>query len=220
MPREFQSGFDEWLARKDKQSVSHTTLSVLINNGDLLRQYRFASSSLVIDGVEYEPLLRRGFRIKSSLTRAADLGEVDLTNVDTELGKEFLGLGDALYGAEAVIGKYWKDLDSGAVFVKEFLVGPLIGLTVDENVAHLTATSEPYANINVGPTRIVDPACQWLFRQADTCGYAGSLLTCNLMINHINGCEGRHGGGTGNSLKRAKFGGFPFTNAASRFKVL
>lgn len=206
------------LARKDKQIESHTTLSIKIDNGDILRHYRFASAELVIDGATYAPQLRRGYRIKANLTRAADQGEVDLQNVDTELGREFLGLGLALYGAEAEIGRYWKDLLSGATFHKVFLVGPIVGLQVDENVVHLIATSEPYANISVGATRVIDPACQWLFRQADTCGYNGNFMTCNLMINHTDGCKGRHG--VTPTLERAKFGGDPFVNGNSRLKVL
>jgi hypothetical protein len=210
----------DFLARKDKRVETHSTLAVLINNGDILRNYYFASAKLTIDGNIYAPQLRRVSQIKSSLTRAADQGTVDLQNVDIEIGREFLSLGQALTGADTKIGRHWTDLDSGATWHKVFLTGVLIGLQIDENICQIAVVSEPYANISVGATRRVTSLCQWQFRNPNTCGYAGSLLTCNFMLNDTGGCEGRHGGGVGNSLKRAKFGGFAYINSSSRLKTI
>jgi hypothetical protein len=210
------AGFTEWIARKDKRAVSHTTLQVSIDNGDILRNYRFASAELMIDGSVYEPLLRKGSQIKSSLTRTADQATVELDNVDTELGREFLSIGQALYGAETKIGRFWRDLDSGAEFHKVLLTGVLVGLHIDENVVRLSAVSEPYANISVGATRRVTNLCQWQFRDPTTCGYNGSELICNFMLNNSGGCEGRHG----TPLKQAKFGGFAYLNSSSRLKTI
>jgi len=204
------------LKRKDKQIETHTTLQVKIDNGDILRNYYFASSTLTIAGNLFAPELKQGSQIKSSLTRASDRAVVELQNVDTDLGKEFLGLGNALIGADSKIGRYWKDLVSGAEFHKVLLTGQLTNMEFDENVARITVVSEPYANISVGAHRRVTNLCQWQFRQVNTCGYAGSLLTCNFMLNDNGGCEGRHGGGVGNSLKRAKFGGFAYLSSKSR----
>lgn len=220
MPRKMPAGLMALLARKDKRIESRTTLEVLIDNGDILRAYYLASAGLAFNGVNWQPLLKQGSQFKSSLTRAADQAAVELFNADTEIGKEFLGLGQALYGASAKIGRYWRDLDGGAEFHKVFLTGVVVGLSVDENVARLTAVSEPYANISVGASRRVTTLCQWQFRNPNTCGFAGSLLTCNFMLNHVDGCEGRHGGGVGDSLKRAKFGGMAFLNSKSRLTTL
>jgi phage-related protein len=100
------------------------------------------------------------------------------------------------------------------------LTGVLVGLEIDENAVRVTAVSEPYANLSVGATRRVTSLCQWQFRNPNTCGYAGSLLTCNFNLNSTGGCEGRHGGGVGASLKRAKFGGFAYLSSSSRLKTL
>jgi hypothetical protein len=85
-------GWDEIMAREDKRIESHSTLRLIIDNGDILRVWYLASARLTIDGVEYEPELRKSSRIKSSLTRAADSGSVEIQNVDTEIGREFLAL--------------------------------------------------------------------------------------------------------------------------------
>src|SRR5262245_37115090 len=220
MPRTMPAGLMTLLARKDKQIESHTTLQISIDNGDIIRNYYFASSSLSLTGQAYAPQLRQGSQIKSSITRASDQAAVEMHNVDTALGREFLSLGQALYGAGVKIGRYWRDLTSGAEFHKVLLTGVLVSLEVTESVARISAVSEPYANISVGATRRVTNLCQWQFRNINTCGYAGSLLTCNLNLNDTDGCEGRHGGGTGNSLKRAKFGGFAYLNSSSRLKTI
>lgn len=216
MPRKMPAGLMDLLSRRDKRVESHTTLQIHIEDGDILRDYYFASAALMINGAQWAPQLRKGSQIKSSLARAADQATVELQNVDTELGREFLSLGFSLYGAESKIGRYWRDLDSGLDFHKVLLTGPLVGLQIDENVVTLTAVSEPYAQVSVGASRRVTGLCQWQFRNPNTCGYAGSLLTCNFNLNDAGGCEGRHGGGVGNSLKRAKFGGFAYLNSKSR----
>lgn len=204
------------LARSDKRIQTHTTAAILIDNGDILRDYRFASASLTINGIVYAAQLRKGSQIKSSLTRASDSASVELQNVDTELGREFLTLGQSLYGAETKIGRFWRDLESGAEFHKVFLTGLLVGLQIDEQIVRVTAVSEPYANISVGATRRVAPLCQWEFRNPNTCGYAGSLLVCNFRLNDSGGCDGRHGA----PLKQAKNGSFAFLKSSSRLKTL
>lgn len=214
------SGLMTLLARKDKQIESHTTLQVAINNGDIVRNYYFASSTLTLDGTVFAPELRQGSQIQSSLTRASDSATVELQNVDTDLGREFLSLGNALYGADTKIGRFWRDLVSGGEYHKVLLTGPLVNMEFDENAVKITAVSEPYANISVGAFRRVTNLCQWQFRNPNTCGYAGSLLTCNFMLNDTGGCEGRHGGGVGATLKRARFGGMAFLNSKSRLKTL
>lgn len=202
----------ELLARKGARIETHTTLQIVINNGDIIRNYYFASAKLTINGTVYQPQLRRGSQIKSSLTRAADQATVELQNVDSEVGREFLSLGQALYGTDTKVGRFWKDLDSAEEFHRVMLTGVLVGLQIDENTCQVTAVSEPYANISVGATRRVTNLCQWKFREPNTCGYAGSLLTCNLMLNHADGCEGRHG----SPLKQAKNGSFAYLNSKSR----
>jgi len=210
------AGLMDLLSRKDKQIESHTTLQVSINNADLTRNYYFASAQLMILGATWQPQLRQGSQIRANLARASDQATVDLQNVDTEIGLEFLSLGSLLYGSTAKIGRYWRDLQSGVDFHKVLLTGPIVGLQVDEQVVRVTAVSEPYANLSVGATRRAALSCQWNFRDPSTCQYAGTLLTCNFLLNHTDGCEGRHG----TPLKRAKFGAFAYLSSKSRLKTI
>lgn len=220
MSRNMQAGTMTFLARKDKQVQSRTTLQVSIDNGDILQTFYFATAELLHQGVIWQPLLKAGSQIKSGLTRASDQATAELHNADTQIGKEFLALGQNLIGAEVKIGRFWKDLESGIEFSKVMLTGPIVGFDIDEKVVRITAVSEPYANIDVGASRRVSLSCQWQFRNPNTCGYAGSLLTCDFTLNGTGGCEGRHGGGVGATLKRAKFGGMAFLSSKSRLKTI
>jgi hypothetical protein len=206
----------ELFARESTQIESHTTLQISIDNGDIVRNYYFASAGLFFDGVHWRPLLKQASETKSSLTRASDRSTVELFNEDTEIGREFLALGQAINGAETKMGRYWKDLESGMEFHDVLLTGLLIAPPINEDVVGLSSVSEPYANISVGASRRVALACQWQFRNPFTCGYNGSLLTCNFLLNHADGCQGRHG----DPLKRAKFGGMAFLDAGARLKTI
>lgn len=208
-------GWDDLLAREDKQIESHTTIHIAIDDGDILRDYYFATARLVIGGAVYEPHLRKGDSIKTSLTRAVDQATCTVQNVDTLLGKEFLRLGQSLYGAKAEVGRWWFDRVSGVDGHKIFLAGPLTLLKVNESVATLTAIAEPYAHISVGATRRVDALCRFEYKDADTCGSTSSEAVCNFMLNDPGGCVTRHPDG----LHRAKNGGFSTINSGSRFKT-
>lgn len=216
MPRNMPPGLATLLARKDKQIKSHTTLEVFVNTTTFVKSYHFATARLEFDGIVWLPQLRKGPpQIRSSLTRAADSGTVELQNVDTEIGREFLSLGESLYNAQAKIGRYWFDLESRVdPYHKVFLTGVLQGLSGDENLARLTAVADPYAEISVGASRRVTTLCQWDFRNPLTCTYNGSLRTCNFHLNNANGCDGRHG-----ANKEEKFGGFAYLSSKSRLRA-
>jgi hypothetical protein len=216
MPRKSPQGLIELFKSPNHRIESHTTLQISIDNGEILRNFYFASTELFFNGVTWKPLLKQGSEIKSSLTRASDRSMVELFNADTEIGRAFLALGSAITGAETKVGRYWKDLDSGMEFHDILLTGPLTSPPITEDALNLSSVSEPYANISVGATRRVALTCQWTFRQTTTCGYAGSLLTCNFLLNHADGCLGRHG----SPLNRAKIGAMAFLDGGSRLKTI
>jgi hypothetical protein len=214
MPGRTDPTLQELLKRIKKRVKSHTTLEILVKTSSVTRNYYFASAALTINGIVYQPQLRRSSEIKSSLTRAADQASVDLQNVDTEIGREFLSLKESIDGATAKIGRYWNDLESATEIHEIFLTGVVVGFRGGQNAVTVNFVSDPYAQVSVGATRRVVPSCQWRFREATTCGYAGTLLTCNFLIDHADGCEGRHG----TPDKRAKFAGFIFQNSSQRLK--
>ena len=216
MPRNLPQGLKEFLARKDKRSVSHSTLQVLIENATPVRNYYFATAEIVIDQITYQPLMKSATQIRSSLTRAADQTTCELHNADTEIGVELMSIGGPLFSAQIRIGRYWKDLDAGAEYHKVLLSGVLSGFQVAEDAVRISAVSDPYANIPVGATRRVAPSCQWLYKDAATCGSTSTEPTCNFLLTHSGGCINRHSG----TINRAKFGGFAYLNSQNRLSTL
>lgn len=216
MSRNLAPGLMTLLGRRDKSIKSHTTLEMVVDTTDVKKSYYFATSALTFNNIEWLPLVKQGSQIRSSLTRASDSATIELHNADTLVGRELLALKQSLYGAAVKVGRLWRDNISAAEYHEIFLTGVVVSLSVGEEVARLTAVSEPYAQVSVGASRRVVPSCQWEFRSVLTCGYAGSELSCNFLLNDPGGCEGRHG----SPLKQAKFGGMAYQNSGSRFKTI
>jgi hypothetical protein len=205
MPRNMPPGLMDLLKRKDKQIETHSTLQLAVFGGAVPQYYYFASARLDALGIVWQPHLRQVSSIKASLTRTAHQATLDLQNVDQVLGIEFTRMQDYLSGAEAKVGRYWRDLDSGAAFHKTLLAGLVTVPPVSEDVVSLTVVSDAYSGVSVGARRRVTRMCQWRFKGQE-CGYTGTEGICNFLINDAGGCEGRHG----NPLKFARYGGFAF----------
>lgn len=208
MPRTLPTGLAEALKRGRLET--HSTLELTLPNSATGGETRYyATARLTVNGVLHTAQLRDTSAIKQSLTRAADRATVDLQNVDTVLDVELASASEAFYGSRVRFGRYWRDLDSGAVFHKYLLTGAVVGVTINENVAQLQLVSDAYAALNVGAIQPVVRNCRWEvvggFRGAQ-CGYSGDKLTCNYLLDHADGCEGRHG----SPLKRARFGGYAY----------
>lgn len=208
MPRSLPIGLKEVL--KSSYAESHSTLELSLPS-DFAPSitYYFATARLTIGGVVYDRQLRNSDAVKTSLTKAADRVTVELQNVDTILGVDFLRVADSLYGANVKFGRYWKDLRSAATFHHTLLTGCVAGVEINENVARLTLISDTYAAVSVGAREQVLRQCRFQVQgefRGTACGYSGALLTCNGLYDSADGCEGRHG----TPLKQAKFGGFVY----------
>jgi len=216
MSRKMPSGWIELSKRRDKQIESHSTLKISVETPSIIRTYYFATARLLLQNVTWLPLLRRGDQIRASLSRAADQATAELFNADSAIGLEFLSLGSAIFGAEFQLGRYERDLMSGFEGHKVFLTGPVVGFRVAEDAVRLAAVSEAYANISVGASRSVSPICQWIYKDLSTCQSTSTLATCNLLLNHADGCSARHSGND----NLAKNGGMAFLNSQNRLKTL
>src|SRR5262245_6017520 len=110
MPRIMPPGLMEAIDRGARLR-SHDTLELFIVTGAETRTYHFATGFLNFNGVIWKPELRETPEITFTITGEANTAAVELQNVDTLLGIEFANLQRELYGAEANVGRWWKDLD-------------------------------------------------------------------------------------------------------------
>jgi len=213
MPRNLRNGLAQVL--KNGSAESHTWL-ILTLPSDIApsENLYLATAPITIDGVKFDGQLRTGSAVKTSITRAADRASVEVQNVDTVFGVDSLRLADSLYGAKVQLGRYWRDLQSGATFSHGMLTGIVASVEINENVVKLGLISDVYSTINVGASEQVVRKCRWQIEgrfRGTECGYSGALLTCNGLYDSADGCEGRHG----SPLKQAKYGGFAYIESAS-----
>src|SRR5262245_36617739 len=214
MPRDMNN-LIQLFGRPDRSIESHSTLQLLVDTGAEKRPYYYARASLNFDGVAWSPQLRKTSTIRASLSKAANQATVDLQNVDTLIGREFLKIQEFLFGAVAKVGRYWIDENGGAPIHAILLTGLITGIDIGEQSVTLTVVADGYANINVGPNHRVTRICQWATQGAfkgPECGYTGPETVCNGLLNDSGGCEGRHG----TPLKFIRFGGFPYIDNAQK----
>jgi hypothetical protein len=202
----------ELFARKDQQVETHGTCELFIVKGASTQSFYFATSSFEMDGVRWQPQMRKGSVIDASVTRAANRATVDLQNVDTVLGVEFVQLRKFLFGAEIKIGRYWRDLNSGVEDHKRFLTGMVVGVEASQEVVRLTAASDCYSGVSVGPVRRVTRLCPWRPFKGRECGYIGVESVCDFTFTGPGGCDTRHGP----IVKLARFGGAPYLDTRAK----
>ena len=190
MPRIMPPGLMDAIARGARLS-SHSTLEMFVRTGFETRSYYFATATLNFDGVLWLPHLRVTDEVVSSLLGEADDGVIELQNVDTILGKEFASLERVLYGAEANIGFYWKDLDRGTVWHKVFLTGSVENVDDNEMTARLVVVSDIHSGVSVGSHRDTRRLCQARPYKGFECGSKSDLPTCP---RRLADCQQRHPG--------------------------
>jgi hypothetical protein len=210
MPRLLPPGF-QGKTNAYRNISTHSTLQLtLLGEAVASTGYFFSSAKIVVDGITYQPHLRKTARMQTSLARAVDRVELQLQNLDDVLGIDLIQAREELYGAEVRFGRFRKDLESGAEAHKILFSGVVAGVNVNEQVVSITVISDAYAAVSVGADRRVARLCQFIFRDPRTCQYAGVEMVCNKMLNDAGGCEGRHG----SPLKQAKYGGMAYVESA------
>jgi hypothetical protein len=191
MARLMPAGLMEALNRPNARFSTHGTLELFILTGAETKSYYFATATLNFNGVAWQPHLRKSPEISSSLLGEADMSEVELQNVDTILGIEFANLERYLSGAEAKVGRYWKDLERGAEWHKVFLTGLVEDVSDDEMTVKVTIRSDIYADVSVGPLRHTRRICQAQPYKGFECGSTSDLPTCD---RTLTACQQRHSG--------------------------
>lgn len=216
MARLMQAGLAEALSRPDAQIDSHSTLQLFVVNGAQTRRYFFATGSLNFDGVIWQPQLRQTDEINSDLTGDGDEAVLELQNVDTVLGIEFVNIRRVLSGSEALVGRYWKDLDFGTVWHDVFLTGVVTGLDPNEMVVRLTVVSDEYSGVSVGPLRKIRRLCPFDYKGPECGRPVTDPPTCDFTLHGAGGCHGRWG----DPNKFIRHGGAPFIDAGLNLKII
>jgi hypothetical protein len=193
MPRLLAAGLDETLARPDIQMSSHSTLELTVQIGAEVRSHYLATASLNFGGITWRPELRETDEITANLAADASEAAMEIQNVDTLFGKEFVNIEEFLSGAEAKVGEYLKDLDRGAEWHEVLLTGLVAGLDANEQAVQLTIISDTHSGLSVGPFRAIRRLCQAEYKSFECGRPATDPPTCDKTLNGAGGCHGRWG---------------------------
>src|ERR1051326_1120969 len=112
MTRDSSVGLSELLNVEGAEA--HSTLQLTLRGASQPEiKLHWATSELVIDGATYEARLKEVGAMRLSLDRGDDFIEVRLQDAGELLGADPAAALDALRGARARYGRYWRDPNGG-----------------------------------------------------------------------------------------------------------
>lgn len=149
MARDVSVGWSEF----SRGNESHSTLQLTLRGVDQPEvKLRMATAELVIDGAVYEPHLSEVVAMKLSLDRGDDYVEVRLQNPGQLSGSGLTPLPDALRGARARFGRYWRDSSTGQAEHQTLLTGVVTSVQADQDAVTLMLVSEAHYSWLIPPT--------------------------------------------------------------------
>lgn len=176
---------------------SHATIEIVWPSGAI---QRYSSRALTVGAKTYEAGLLANASLLSSAGAAVDRTEVQLRNEEWQTTR--LLIAAALMGkaARAVVGKAIRShVAPGEWLHAQIMTGLVVASGSVETGATLQILSDLYAAGSVGALEPVQALCVYPYRDSETCGYTGTLPSCDLTLKGSNGCEAhgnahRHGG--------------------------
>lgn len=177
---------------KTGHAESHSTLRLTVDDADapVAQDYRLATGAIdTPDGAFAAGLVNVG-EIKSALDASTDTAEANLDDVACRWTPLLINRIESLQGAQAIIGRYWRDLNSGQKYHAKLMTGVVTGARSNDLTMGLSIISDVYAARSVGANKPIRKKCGLEFKGA-ACGYTGGLTTCNKLLNDADGCSGR-----------------------------
>lgn len=185
---------------------THSTLDIYLVD---LTELHFTTKNggFTLSGITRTDDLRGIGEIKQSIGSQTDRVTGVIQNVDKLIATKVTN--ESLAKASAVVGRLYQDsrgiLPSVWIelFRGELIAGDLDAGGLDiEIINDLVAAGYCIADASLAEN------CQWVYKQADTCGYAGGLTTCNKLRRSPGGCEGHIV--TGTTSNEYRYGGLEF----------
>lgn len=187
---------------------SHSFLRLTLADGQL---FRWATQADRVDGFDHTGDLLSVGPFKFSNGGAADRVEATLQNVTLTWGLSLLAASDALTGARAEAGRYWrKPDDEAAALSRVLLKGLVVGAEMDENAVRLQIVSDAYTGEHIAGQRLITRACQFKYKGI-ACGATSTESDCNKLYDDPGGCAGRN--------NQHRNGGFIFDTSKSSLVV-
>lgn len=171
---------------------TQTTLDLYLADTSEIHVATAALASVAIDTgtVDYTADLRKVTELKQTVLTPPDRGTCLIQNVDKVFGG--IVASESLIKAAAIVGRYYRD-PAGVESPKwvELFRGEAFPLSVTESEVQLEVLGDMVAGgYCVAKWTLAEP-CQFIFKDAATCGYSGSETACNKKRKSPAGCLGR-----------------------------
>lgn len=184
--------------------ISHTTLDLTLVD---TTQYHVATSAFTVDSRTYTADLRISGELKQSISSSPNRINVTIQNVDKVFGG--IVTDEDLVKAVAVVGRYYADDDgTNPTEWVELFRGEARPTGLDEMEVRLEVLHDLVAAGYCIASDTLAENCQWVYKHAGTCGFAGAATTCNKKRRSLDGCEGKIVSGT--TTNEYRFGGMEF----------
>lgn len=186
---------------------TQTTLDLYLTDTS---EFHFSTQAFTGTNSEvYTADLRKVSELKQSLDKSTDRVTALIQNVDKVFGAEVLT--GSLAKAVAVVGRqYGNPFLTDAIWVELFR-GEARALSVDENEISLEVVNDLLAAGFCVSHWSLAENCQFVYKHAVTCGYAGAMTTCNKRRKSPDGCSGHIV--SGSTTNEYRFGGMEFPDA-------
>lgn len=197
----------------DPSVETQSTLDLTLTNAT---EYHFSTDAFTGTNSEvYTADLRRIGEIKQSISQSIDRVEAEIQNIDKIFGDEVVG--ETLVKATAVVGRQYgrNEIHGSLKAWAELFRGEVRVLDLDENVARIEIINDlAAAGFCVSDWSLAEN-CQFVYKHAGTCGFAGAAATCNKRRKSPDGCAGKIV--SGSITNEYRFGGmeFPDVQAAT-----
>lgn len=169
---------------------SHSTVDIYPVVGSPIHVATINHLDYSIGGISRTSDLRRLAELKQSIMQQIDRIKIEIQNVDQAIGITVAA--ESLVKAEAVVGRLYRDpLETVATYWIELFRGQVIASDVNEATVEIEVLNDLTAAGFCIASDSLAENCQWVYKQADTCGYAGSEPTCNKRRRSPDGCQGR-----------------------------
>lgn len=195
MPRQISTQLSSLLAKP--VIWTQTTLDLLPPDDSPIY---LSTSQFTVSDKNYLPHLQAADEIKQTIGSGTNLVNVRIQNVDKQFGE--MAAADELSNIPAVIGRVFQEVSGGTILWEPLFTGVANVVEFDESSVRIEVVSDLTAAGYVVSAWSLSDHCQFVFKQADTCGYSGSETSCNLRRLSLGGCLGR--------ANEHRFGGMEF----------
>ncbi|MCW5959261.1 MAG: hypothetical protein KIS76_03810 [Pyrinomonadaceae bacterium] len=156
---------------------------------------KFATSPLNIAAGIYPNDLENVSEILQTLESATDSVSVSIQNKDRAAGLNLAANWQKWQQAEAVIGRYYRQLANGEpTGVNEWIEmfrGTVQRPEADDLRVSFDIVADTIAPGGIVCSRTLAQQCEFVFKDAKTCAYAGGETECNHHLTAKLGCDGK-----------------------------